>query len=130
MTERPKLIYLAGNYTRRKELLGYAAQLAYLGYTITSTWLYEDVKNTRDLEFCWWAMKDLEDINRADTLVVFSGVASASGGMHVELGYALGRARAIVLVGPRENIFHYLPGIIWFETWKAALNWFTRRLTP
>jgi hypothetical protein len=28
----------------------------------------------------------------------------------------------VVVVGPRENVFTYLPEIEWFETWPAALR--------
>jgi len=86
---------------------------------------------TREL----FARHDLEDITAAEMVIAFTedpGLApaagSARGGRHVELGYALGiRARGhrpltIAVVGPRENLFCWLPELRHWEDWPAFLN--------
>ena len=45
------------------------------------------------------------------------GVAwSARGGRHVEFGLALAAGKRLCIVGPRENIFHFLPRVEVFRS--------------
>lgn len=82
-----------------------------------------------------FARHDLEDITAADMLITFTedpalapAPGSARGGRHVELGYALGiralsrRSFPVAVVGPRENLFCWLPEIRYRETWAGFLN--------
>lgn len=43
------------------------------------------------------------------------------GGRHVEFGMALAMDKRLVVVGPRENVFHLLPAVEQFDTWPLAL---------
>jgi hypothetical protein len=36
------------------------------------------------------------------------------------LGIALGQGKVIFLVGPRENVFHWLPGVVHYPDWISA----------
>jgi len=112
-------LYLAGRYGRRKELLGYANTLKEQGHTITSRWLngeheYADSNSTEEQERSW-AKDDLDDIDSCDMLIAFTecGGKSASGasrgGRHVELGYALGMLKEVIVCGEAENIFCNTP---------------------
>lgn len=71
-------IYLAGRYSRRAELAGYAAELRALGYEVTSRWLNGSHEGPgRDAaptiaEQRQWAQEDLADVLAADTLVAFT----------------------------------------------------------
>jgi len=50
---------------------------------------------------------DLADINEANVVVSFtSGTGAGKGGRHVEFGYGLAKNKRMVIVGPRENVFH------------------------
>lgn len=123
-------VYLAGRYDRREELQGYAARLAERGWSVTSRWLTghecADADCTPD-ELELFAREDLVDIDRAGLVVAFTeDPATAgyqSGGRHVELGYALAWGRSVVIVGPRENVFHWLDNVEQFDTFDAFVTW-------
>jgi hypothetical protein len=128
-------IYLAARFERRLELCGYRATLQAAGYHVTSRWL-----DTGD-EFADGPRQNAEldviDLLAADTLIAFTeapGVGSTRGGRHVEFGIALGvsvvsatfRPRGyakqyrILLVGPRESVFHHWRGLEQYDTWDQA----------
>jgi hypothetical protein len=73
------------------------------------------------VRFC---LDDLEDIDMAHVVVSFTG-EGGKGGRHIEYGYALGSGKDLVIIGPRENIFHTHPRARWYPTvdaWFASLN--------
>ena len=107
-------IYLAGRYSRRAELAGYAAQLRAMGHEVTSRWLdgeHEAVelggKATRSDE-AEWACADAHDVLRADMLVAFTEADGGGrrGGRHVEFGLAVAWDKDLAIIGPREHLFH------------------------
>lgn len=122
-------VYLAGRFDRKDEIAGYAAELRELGYTVTSRWLTDahQWSGTDDSEIpqdeLWtFAMEDFEDLNAANLLIAFTedrSVGYTSGGRHVELGYALAQPLDVIVVGPRENIFHAC--LSQYDTWPEAL---------
>jgi hypothetical protein len=114
-----KSVYLAARYSRRDELRKYASRLREAGIIVTSRWLREsgplNTKLGDDTPAFYrrTAIIDLEDIDKADTIVFFSEdplVGTPRGGRHVEYGYALGTGKRLVVLGGEENIFHYLDG--------------------
>lgn len=48
---------------------------------------------------------------------------ASRGGRHVELGMAIALSKTIVIVGPRENVFCTLPGIVHHDTWPDRAYW-------
>jgi hypothetical protein len=148
------IAYLAARYSRRLELCGYRTQLESYGIEVTSRWLNgahqlsdvgmpigdhgeqlveaHDVAGA-DLLRCKFAQDDLDDVTTADTLIAFTEVPRASnsrGGRHVEFGIALGQGKAITLIGPRENVFAWLPTIEHHDTWQDYLAVLTQLRTP
>lgn len=144
--------YLAARYSRREELLGYAEQLRELGHEVTSRWL-EGQHQADELEIAAaghvhevpevarrFAEEDVEDVTFADVVIAFSEPPRSSasrGGRHVEFGMALGwvlagyrsldgRARRVVVIGQRENVFHCLREVTVFPDWSS----FVDHLTP
>jgi nucleoside 2-deoxyribosyltransferase len=120
-------VYLASRYSLKETMLGYARELRDMGVEVTSRWLAElyAANTTLDQvdpeELCGFAVDDLEDIREADAFIFFSEKdATPRGGRHVEFGYALALGTPIMVVGPYENIFHYLPGIKQVDTWGQA----------
>jgi hypothetical protein len=111
--------YLAGRYGRREEIADYAAQLG----NVVSEWLYGD-KDT----YAESAARDLSNLDRATTLVVFTELpveyanAGGLGGCHVEFGYALGQGKRVVVIGPRCPIFHYLSVVEHYDTWEEFMD--------
>lgn len=102
-------IYLAGAWSRREELRGYADDVGLLGLEeCVSRWLWveeqEDQPPEADLDR--YAEMDIEDVRSCDLLVLFSG--GGRGGRHVETGVALALGKPVLVVGERENIFHHL----------------------
>lgn len=133
-------IYLAGRYSRREELAGYAAELGALGHTVTSRWLlglHEWPGRRGDSEFPpartqEWAQEDLADVLAAECVVSFTERPRTErnrGGRHVELGIALGTRKLLLVIGHRENIFHTLPEIRFYETWEQARAVLAQALT-
>lgn len=51
---------------------------------------------------------------------------AARGGRHVEFGVAVASCKRLVVIGPRENIFHHLPRVEVFPTLGEWLELFTR----
>ena len=121
-------VYLAGAYERRGELLGYARELEGFGWEVTSRWLRHDEDElnrkllaSKDENFLKTtggkiAYDNLRDVSKAEVFIAFTGEGE-SGGRHVEFGYAWGKAHMVVVIGPRENIFHCM-NVIRFETWN------------
>lgn len=79
-----------------------------------------------------FAREDLQDVLGADVIVSFTEPPRSTGnrgGRHVEFGVALGinlqvgfaRMRLIV-VGHRENLFHWLEPVEFVTEWEAALR--------
>jgi len=119
-------LYLAARYTRKDEIRGYAYYLTTEGfYTITSTWFLEPhdpavtLAEVTPANLQEYAHRDLAEIDAADALLLFSEsdqTWNKRGGRHVEYGYALAKGKRIFVVGPHENIFHYVQGVTHFDT--------------
>ena len=107
-----KTVYLAGAWERRKELRGYAVHLQFLGYSISSRWLWmgpEDGDPT-ETQKRLLAEMDLSDVGEADMLLLFTG-EPGRGGAQVEFGFALSlNSVYTIVIGPVENIFHLQAG--------------------
>lgn len=124
--------YLAARYSRRAELCGYRDDLARRGVKVTARWLDGEhqiddtglsVEAAR-VERERFAVEDLTDAFDADVLIAFTEPPRSSnsrGGRHVEFGVAIGRGIPVIVVGPRENVFHCLPGTPVYGTWAQAL---------
>jgi hypothetical protein len=126
--------YLSARYGRREEMQRCHYALIQLGYDVASRWYHADADESKLTAADWAriAADDIADIERCDVFVAFTeaqlnGTESwldvlsvARGGRHVELGYALGRLKRVVIIGPRENAFHHLllPQVEQFATWE------------
>lgn len=125
-------VYLAARYSRRTELLGYAAELDACGIEVTARWIQglheippKGVEANSAKHHQWCAMDDIEDIEAADVLVAFTEDADNvhwrnTGGRHVELGYAFGRGKHIIICGHHENVFCHLPVFGFAADWEGA----------
>jgi hypothetical protein len=121
-------VYLASRYARRDELCAIASDLETAGAEIVSGWLDSaQALRNEDLEPSGRAQAlaetDFSDVHRATLLIAFTEPNSSPqgrGGRHVELGIALALGTRVVLVGPREHVFHCLPAVECFPTWAEA----------
>jgi len=115
-----KSLYLAAAYERKNEMRGYRDRLVPFGYIITSSWidqdegldagLGKDELNSDPSRGLPYALADIEAIGAADTVISFTG-SGGRGGRHVEFGIAIILAKQLIIIGPREHVFHCYPGI-------------------
>lgn len=111
-------IYLAASWSLKGEMREVRDFLHQAGHQVTSRWIDEPAEQSlkaRDLagdseNGARHARQDLEDIDAADCVLVFTEVASTTGGLHVELGYGLGRGKRVLVCGPRVNVFQCVVG--------------------
>lgn len=143
-------IYLAARYSRREELCAYRSQLRALGHSVQARWLdgkhqlsdkgapigdhgeelVEGVDDgstqVRNAELrAHFANDDWEDVTAAELVINFTEPPRSNasrGGRHVEFGIALAKGTRCIVVGHRENIFHWLPQVEFCATWEEALQ--------
>jgi hypothetical protein len=119
-------IYLAAAYSRHSEMRGVRTILEAMGYFVTSRWIngeHEVLEGQSHQMNRGFAEDDWEDLMNADVCIFFSSNGNQSrgrGGRHVEFGLALARGTPILVIGMKENVFHWLPGVEHFETLEAA----------
>jgi len=108
-------LYLAARFERQAELRGYADRLCASGHVVTSTWLeQEGLAIGKHPARC--AEQDLVDIEHAGWFVLFTDDEPGRGGKDFETGWAMHHGLHLRLVGPRINVFHYLPAITCYDT--------------
>lgn len=123
-------IYLAASYARKNEMRGIRDVLDTAGYIITSRWIDQDGEYKKGVVSSdlyqedprigyKFAQRDVIDISEADVFMMFTGDGLSSGGRHTEFGLAsvAPNIKAIIVIGPRENVFQCHPGIIQFPNW-------------
>lgn len=152
-------VYIASMFSDKDRVLARGKELEELGIECTSRWASEAVPHNVTLKECTdeylreTAVADLQDILRADAVVltvpedkllVDATVASSSrGGRHFESGFVYGLAlaqamdggkptRELIILGKKENVFHYLdgtgvtaayPAIRIISTWEGVKNY-------
>lgn len=118
-------VYLAGRYERREELRQHIGTLADAGFIVTSRWLMMTDTDERMAEI------DRDDVLWSDALIFFAEEPGnwQRGGRHVEFGMILGwnythgqSRKHIIVVGPKENVFHHLPGIEHVNSFEEAVK--------
>jgi len=116
-------IYLAGPFHERVPLLqGWRADLLRRGYTVTSRWI--DERDEDADEAATSAVRDVQDLEMADCLILHNGVArrDTRGGNHFEMGAAWALGKRVIVVGVVGNVFHMLPEVEIFSTWPECLE--------
>jgi hypothetical protein len=115
--------YLASRFSRMTEMRKYKADLEAAGHTVVARWITGAHPLGGDV--ARYAAEDVEDVVAADCIISFTEQprsSNSNGGRHVEHGIAIGFEKRLVVVGHRENVFHHLPGVEFFETWEQALT--------
>ena len=152
-------VYIASMFSDKDRVLARAAELAALGMECTSRWASETVPHNVTLAQCTeeylteTAVADVDDIFGSDKVVltvpedkllVEATISAASrGGRHFESGLVYGLllaqmldggrpTRELIILGKRENVFHYLngkgvaarlPAIRVIETWEGVKSY-------
>lgn len=141
-----KRIYLAARYALHPVMRQYRDELHALGFTVTSRWIDSAMQvpesishhqvNTCHAALYPLAEIDLEDIRSCDVMIQFTEgevlhLSNPSrGGRHIEYGYAYALNKLIIICGPRESIFHCLPRVTQFESWREVRAYLTARYMP
>lgn len=110
-------LYIAGPWVRRPDVIEAAKRFEEAGHVITSRWFtHEGDANDPtgaskpDEEIIQQAIEDIEDVLRAECIVVLN--LQKSEGKAVETGLAIAFGKGIISVGPRTNIFQLLGEIV------------------
>jgi hypothetical protein len=121
-------IYLAARYSRRDEMRNLASELVRLGHFITSRWILGTHEigpggsiRADDRQRTEFAIIDYADVMKADAVISFTeppdpGSGRNRGGRHVEFGIAIAARKRVIVVGYRENVFHHLPLVEFYES--------------
>lgn len=119
-------IYLAARYSRIEEMRAFAERLEKVGHKVAARWLDGNHRLKENAPFdsqsMQFAKDDFQDVWRADVVISFTEEPRSvltRGGRHVEFGIGLAAHGRAVVIGPRENVFHYLPWVRVYETAKA-----------
>lgn len=132
-------VYVAADFLRKEEVAALCAQLEKLGLEPTNTCTLDgepgggaggELEGEAEQNAIATARLDLDDIDRSELFIQLTTGELARGGRHVKLGYALSRELTIIIVGPREHVFHYHPQVhhlptadmllIWLRGWLSA----------
>jgi nucleoside 2-deoxyribosyltransferase len=141
---RYKSIYTAGPFAWQSKLSAYAEELRLKGLRVNSRWLLEKVsavaKNVEiPVDYARkTAVLDIEDILASEALLLFTVGAEnfpefsidalARGGRHFEAGLAYALGKKVIVCGPfKENVFHSLKDITYYETWEGAKKYLLSR---
>jgi hypothetical protein len=140
--------YFAAAYQRHVEMTRYANALEMsTDGQVVSTW-HREVTPGLDASFdatflaehtaeAWeHGKRDIADLGTADAIVSFTDGAPARGGRHVEHGVAMNIAEEraylgdapmrLIVIGPREHVFHchpateVYPDFVWFLRHETA----------
>lgn len=122
--------YLAHNYAAKEWLKeNIVPILEREGHMVTSRWLHQT--EAPHGERASYALRDLEDIHRADHLLLFgNNFGERPGrGKYFEFGYAYSNGKLISVIGEqRECCFYELPGVSIHPTFDDFYETLTRRI--
>jgi nucleoside 2-deoxyribosyltransferase len=120
-------VYIAHNFVARDWLRTEIKPLVEAaGHILTSTWIWDDshLHSKNSVES---AVEDLHDVDRADSIILFTDTfvnsKSQGKGKFFELGYALRAGKRCILVGEDKScIFYHLPNMRHVKTIEEALK--------
>ena len=116
-------VYLSGRFARKDELSVWRDALEVDGFSSCTRWLDGEPQDMAAI-----AAMDEADVRGCDILIAASEEPvehspypfASRGGRHIETGMALALGRLVVVVGPREPVFHHLARVIVFPSWPEA----------
>jgi len=129
--------YLAASFTRREEAVAVARKIEELtrenkneNWVCVSSWLQQTEGYPKDINTIppYIGAADFAELACADFLVTLTGDKTSRGGRHTELGFAIARGLPVILVGPREQVFHTLHAVNVFDTTDAFYAYLQRRV--
>lgn len=126
-------LYIASRFENQARCRSLAQKIGQQGYGITSHWLYKKPSGAGVYTGspATWQEQDLADVDRADALVHVTARREdgyTSGGNHVEFGYALAKGKPVLVLGPRESVFHHNVGVQQFASEADLLKYLALEL--
>ena len=127
-------IYIASKFHSRSRLLPIRQHLIYEGFNVLSTWMVKDADMPTDdsaifdsLGDCLedskiMAIRDFQEVSKADVFIIDTNDTSTTGGREVELGYAKAEGVECLRVGPLRNVFHALVDE-GFNNWDECIRY-------
>ena len=124
-------IYMAGYFNTRQRLYPWRDRIIATGHEVSSSWLHEPrevpdheydsnkVLTVEEQEVV--AVRDLDEIDQSDLVIVDTFDVTPRGGREVEIGYAMALGIPFWIVGPPRNVFHHLAERS-FRHWGEVLN--------
>lgn len=110
-----RLVYVASRFYDKERARALAKILEDEGFAVTSRWFdYESALGTMtDEHRRHVAQLDAYDVRQSQALVFWnpSDRVQSGGGCHVEVGMALALGIPVFVLGERENVFHWAPGV-------------------
>jgi len=122
-------VYIAAPWVRRPEAIAVGEQFKAAGHELTSRWFTHDAQGSDPQDSSGLsapnqdsirqqAVEDIEDVRKADVLVVLN--LQKSEGKAVETGIAIANYIPVISIGTRSNIFQALGFEV--ETVEEALD--------
>lgn len=139
-------VYIASWFASKNKIRKKAEELRKHGIEVTSRWINETIPGNATVASVSedylreTAIIDIEDILAADTVVLITPTKKdyktipkpswARGGRVFESGFQYGlmlasrfrKGRRLVIVGPKENVFHWLSEVEHFPDWKSFVR--------
>lgn len=126
--------YLASRYSRHPEMQEHAKVLEEAGQETVCRWIHgshdmqEDAHGNDDR--ARFAIEDMEDLTMTDGVISFTEPPVAlkpvktpsKGGRHVEFGLGIALNKRMVVIGPREHVFHFLPHVEVYDCLEEFLS--------
>lgn len=118
------IVYFCARYSRHAEMNAYAERLRLLGYIVRCEWItgaHHDTDSARCAEI------DIDEVTAADIVISFTEPPGevkgrGRGGRHVEFGFALQGGKRMIVVGYRENVFHHMPEVEFYEDAETLME--------
>lgn len=120
-------VYMAGAYVDAERLVGVKRRMQEIGFEVTSRWIGKAAAGKPyESDFSDEAKVDYADIDKADFLIIDT-FGKTRGGREWEGGYAIGKGKRVMVVGPVIHPFHAMCRLR-FPDWEAALAYLAQRL--
>ncbi len=125
-------VYIAASFNAQDEMRYLAKKLEAAGHEVTSTWIFQEAENANENPMLArkFAFRDLTEIKASDVVVVVTTTPTTGGGLHVETGLALAWKKVVVLLGPCENVFHWLPEVLKASNISGVLERLAESVAP
>lgn len=120
--------HFAARYSRLEQLRVYRGQLEARGHVVLTRWLRGRSPTVADYGpeasaalVRRWAEEDWKDMLASQIVILFAERSiknHGTGARHVEFGGALALGKLCVVIGRRENPYHYAAAIEHHESWE------------